>query len=83
MCLVNRRVVHFLLDGRRIAREGEEVLSDGNGVGTVVSGGFSPMLQHPIGSALVSSSALEEELFVSLRDTRVKLEVKKPPLHLG
>lgn len=80
---VSRRIVHFLLDGRRIAREGEEVLSDGNGVGKVTSGGFSPMLQHPIGSALVSSSALEEELFVSLRDTRVKLEVKKPPLHLG
>ena len=80
---VSRRIVHFLLDGRRIAREGEKVFSDGKRVGEVVSGGFSPMLHRPIGSALVNSSVPVEELFVSLRDTRVKLEVKKPPLHLG
>jgi len=80
---VARRIVHFLLSGRRIARAGEKVFYAEKEVGRVVSGGFSPMLNRPIGSALVTSSVPAEDLYVSLRDTEVALEVKKPPLHLA
>jgi aminomethyltransferase len=78
---VQRKIVHFSLDGRRIAREGEVVWFDGEEAGRVVSGGFSPMLGRPIGSALVRAESQETGLFVDLRGTRVGLELKKPPLH--
>jgi len=78
---VKRGIVHFLLDGRRIAREGEPIWLDEEQVGHVVSGGFSPMLGCPIGSALVRSDVLQAELFVDLRGARIALEIKKPPLH--
>ncbi len=77
-----RKLVHFTLEGRRIAREGTEVI-DGAGqpVGRVCSGTFSPMTECPIGSARVDSAADTGELYVDFRGTRVRLCVSKPPLH--
>ena len=79
---VPRKLVHFRLEGRRIARQGQEVLgSDGTAVGEVCSGTLSPMTDGPIGSALVASSADESSLAVELRGHLTPLEVAKPPLH--
>ncbi len=78
---VKRKIVHFTLTGRRIAREGEAVWFEQEQIGHVVSGGFSPMMSRPIGSALVRSDLRQAELYVDLRGTHVALEVKKPPLH--
>ncbi len=77
-----RRVVHFTLDGRRIAREGTTV-SDAAGrtVGKVCSGSFSPTIDRPIGSASVESGADIANLFVDLRGNREVLHPAKPPLH--
>lgn len=79
---VPRRVVHFRLEGRRIAREGTPVRDEaGAEVGQVLSGTLSPMLNCPIGSAIVQSGARAGALFVDLRGHQLPLQVAKPPLH--
>lgn len=51
-----RKLVGFeITQGRRVARNGNEVLSNGTKVGTVTSGTFSPTLGKPIGFCFVSS----------------------------
>jgi aminomethyltransferase len=78
-----RRVVFFTLDDRRIARAGMVVTAGGRAVGTVLSGTLSPVLNRPIGSALIERAALEAKvtLSVDLRGTAVTLQVARPPLH--
>ncbi|MGB0408907.1 MAG: glycine cleavage system aminomethyltransferase GcvT [Opitutales bacterium] len=79
---VRRRVIHFKLDGRRIAREGTAVLDDaGSEVGKVLSGTLSPMTGSPIGSALVQVDALASPLAVDLRGHQAALIAARPPLH--
>jgi aminomethyltransferase len=52
-----RQRVGLELSGRRIAREGATVLSNGDAIGEVTSGTFSPTLQKSIAMAYVSASA--------------------------
>ncbi len=79
---LQQRVVHFKLEGRRIAREGTSVVdSAGRPVGRVLSGTLSPMTSAPIGSALVDADVLEQPLFVDLRGNKQALQIAQPPLH--
>jgi aminomethyltransferase len=79
---LKQRVIHFKLEGRRIAREGTPVVDDKDqSVGRVLSGTLSPMTSTPIGSALIAADMLEEPLFVDLRGNKQALQIAKPPLH--
>jgi len=79
---IPRRVLHFKLEGRRIAREGAPVVdASGEAVGQVLSGTMSPILNCPIGSAIVRTEAKDAPLFVDLRGNQLALQVAKPPLH--
>ncbi len=52
--------IGFTLDGRQPVREGARVLDgEGNEVGRVTSGGFSPSLEQPIGMAYVATALAE------------------------
>ncbi|MEO5640821.1 MAG: glycine cleavage system aminomethyltransferase GcvT [Sphingomicrobium sp.] len=52
--------VGFMLEGRQPVREGALVLDgEGNEVGRVTSGGFSPSLERPIGMAYVATALVE------------------------
>jgi aminomethyltransferase len=75
-----RRLIYFTLDDRRIARAETPVLCGDTVVGEVRSGTLSPLLNQPIGSALVQRSATGA-FAVDLRGNRISLQVKKPPLH--
>jgi aminomethyltransferase len=79
---VNLRLVHFTLAGRRIARENAPVF-DGGGrpVGHVCAGSFSPIIDRPVGSALVNAQSDIGALYVDLRGSREMLLVAKAPLH--
>ncbi|MEO0796599.1 MAG: glycine cleavage system aminomethyltransferase GcvT [Verrucomicrobiota bacterium] len=77
-----RKIVFFTLNDRRIARDGAIVYSGEAAVGKVVSGTQSPILNQPIGSALVQSNADESTLEVDIRGKRYPMTAKKPPLHL-
>jgi aminomethyltransferase len=55
-----RRRVGLAIEGRQPVREGAVVIdSDGDEVGQVTSGGFSPMLEAPIGMAYVPAASAE------------------------
>jgi aminomethyltransferase len=55
-----QRRVGFDLDGRQPVREGALVLDDeGNEVGRITSGGFSPSLQRPIAMGYVAAPLVE------------------------
>ena len=51
---ISRRLVGLATDGRRPARAGCAVRSDGAGIGAVTSGNFSPVLGHGIALAFVT-----------------------------
>ena len=59
--------VGFTLEGRQPVREGAKVLDgEGNEVGRVTSGGFSPSLEKPIGMAYVSTALAEAGATITL-----------------
>ncbi|MEE9270300.1 MAG: glycine cleavage system aminomethyltransferase GcvT [Candidatus Krumholzibacteria bacterium] len=54
-----RKLVGFEIEGRRIARQGYVVLGDGDEIGRVTSGGFSPTLRKSLCMALVDRVSAE------------------------
>jgi Glycine cleavage T-protein C-terminal barrel domain len=50
---VTRKLVGFEMQGKRIARHGNQVFIKGSKVGFVTSGGFSPTLKKSIGFCFV------------------------------
>jgi len=79
---VPRKVVFFSLEDRRIARAGTPVFVGDEQVGEVVSGTHSPILEKPIGSALVRCELAEDSVMeVDLRRKRYAMTCLKAPLH--
>jgi len=76
-----KSVRFFIVQDKRIAREGMEILSEEGTVGTVLSGSKSPVLGMPIGSALVDASFTGENAEVDSRGKRLSIRFQKPPLH--
>ena len=74
-----RKIAFFKTGDRRIVRAGTPVLGPAGGVGQVVSGTLSPILNEAIGSALLSADALAQPLAVDIRGTRINLQLVKPP----
>jgi len=76
-----RKWVGLRLDGRLPAREGAEVFSGTDRIGTVTSGGFSPTLGAPIAMAYLASShtAPGTALEVDVRGKRLSATVSPTP----
>jgi aminomethyltransferase len=73
-------VVMFSLADRRIARQGAIVFAGDTAVGEVLSGTLSPVLNKPIGTALVAAGFTgSSELTVDIRGTRLPLQVSVEP----
>jgi len=73
-------VVMFSLDDRRIARQGAIVFAGDTAVGEVLSGTLSPVLNKPIGTALVAAGFTgSSELTVDIRGTRLPLHISVEP----
>jgi aminomethyltransferase len=73
-----RRFVGLLLTGRGILREHQQVLSGGEPMGEITSGGFAPTLQRSIALARVAPD-VGDECEVDIRGKRVPARVVKPP----
>ena len=77
---VHRRLRGLRVEGRRPPREGQAVLRDGEIVGEVTSGNFSPMLETGIALAFVPPDAdIGDELAVDMRGTPTPATVVKLP----
>jgi aminomethyltransferase len=77
-----RRRVGLLPEGRAPVREGAVISdSDGNEIGKVTSGGFSPTLERPIAMGYVASAFVEvgTEVQVNLRGREVAARVAAMP----
>lgn len=81
---VSRKLVGFEMTERGIPRHGYELVdASGNKVGVVTSGTQSPSLQKAIGMGYVSMPFTAEgsELYVLIRDNKVKAKVVKLPFY--
>ena len=79
---IPRRTIFYVLNDKRIARPGAEVFAGDELVGEVVSGTKSPVINQPIGSALIKTAFVSSEnLEVDLRGKRYGLTAVKTPIH--
>ena len=77
-----RKVVGLEMVGRGIARDGYPVKKDGNVVGYVTSGSYSPSLKKNLGLALVSMDvAVDDKIAVEIRGKDVEAVVVKTPFY--
>ncbi|MBO0769112.1 MAG: glycine cleavage system protein T, partial [Solirubrobacterales bacterium] len=74
-----QKLVPFLIEGRGIARQGDEV----KGGGVVTSGSFSPSLERGVGLAYVSAEQAEAgtPFQINVRGTLRDAVVAKKPLY--
>ena len=77
---IARRLRGLTTEGRRPAREGSVVLRDGQAIGAVTSGNFSPELGHGIALALIDPAIeIGDRLTVDVRGTVLEATVVKLP----
>jgi aminomethyltransferase len=79
---VKRKLVGFEMIDRGIPRHDYEIIDEaGNNIGKVTSGTQSPSLQKAIGMGYVKTEFAKEgtEIFISIRDNKIKAKVVKPP----
>lgn len=79
---LKRKLVGFEMIDRGIPRHDYPIVdAEGNHIGRVTSGTQSPTLQKAIGMGYVDSAFAKEgtEIFISIRDNKVKAQVVKPP----
>jgi len=79
---LKRKLVGFEMIDRGIPRHDYEIVdADGNNIGRVTSGTQSPSLQKAIGMGYVDNAFAKEgsEIFISIRDNKIKAQVVKPP----
>lgn len=80
---LNEKRIGLTLEGRRVPREGHKVLADGEPVGRVTSGTFSPTLEYPIAMAYVPPkyAAPGHSLAIDVRGNLLAATVVKLPFY--
>jgi len=74
--------IGLLLDGRQPAREGAQISTlDGQVIGNVTSGGFSPVLQRPIAMGYVKAAQAnnDADLTITVRGKALPARVAPMP----
>ncbi|MGQ9855124.1 MAG: glycine cleavage system aminomethyltransferase GcvT [Fervidobacterium sp.] len=81
---LKRRLRGLTLDTKLVPRHNMEVYKDGNKIGYVTSGTFSPTLNKPIAFALIDAGIkLGDTVQVLIRDKYVDATVVKTPFYRG
>lgn len=83
---VERKLVGFELVERGIPRQHYQIVdAEGNVIGEVTSGTQSPSLNKAIGMGYVktSFSKVDSEIYILIRDKKVKAKVVKMPFYKG
>lgn len=83
---VKKKLVGFEMIDRGIPRHDYLIVdAEGNQIGTVTSGTQSPSLQKAIGMGYVASEFAKEntDIYISIRDQKVKARIVKYPFYKG
>ena len=76
----SRRLVGIATEGRRPPRTGNPIVCNGEEIGHVTSGNFSPMLQHGIAMGFISADlAIGNAVTVDIRGSEVPARLVKLP----
>lgn len=81
---VSRKLVGFEMIDRGIPRHDYEIVdAEGNNIGVVTSGTQAPSLGKAIGMGYVTTefAAIDSEIFILIRDKKVKAQVVKMPFY--
>ncbi len=80
---IKRRLVAFQMEKKAIPRHGYKILRDGNPIGEVTSGTFSPVLQAGIGLGYVTTGNHEvgTNLIIDIRGRDQSAQIMKPPFY--
>jgi aminomethyltransferase len=80
---ITRKLVGFEMTERGVPRHDMEIVKDGETVGKVTSGNFSPILQKGIGLGAVPLALCDEGtvLDINIRGKHVAAKVAKPPFY--
>lgn len=78
---LKRKLVGFIVDGKMVARHGQDVYKNGVKIGHVASGAPSPMLGKNIGLAYVTTEYSKNgtEIEIDVRGNKIKAVVTKTP----
>ncbi len=79
---VNRKLVAFKAEGRRVPRQGYTIEDEsGKGIGKVTSGSLSPTLEIPIGMGYVAKEMTKvgTKIWISVGRKRLEAEIVKAP----
>ena len=81
---IQKKLVGFVMDDRRVPRHGYEILdNDENVIGHVTSGTLSPCLEKPIGMGYVpkTKAVLGEKVMISFGRKSLTAEIVKVPFY--
>lgn len=80
---IKRKLIGFQMKGREIARTGYTITRDGQAVGTVTSGGYSPTININIGLGYVpiELTAVGTEIDIAVRDKVAGATVVRKPFY--
>ena len=81
---VTRKLIGFELLERGIPRHDYEIVdADGNNIGIVTSGTMAPSLGKGIGLGYVKTefTAVDTEIYIQIRNNKVKAKIVKPPFY--
>lgn len=79
-----KRLVGFELIDRGIPRQGYKIEdAEGNEIGVVTSGTMAPSLKKAVGLGYVKTGhhRKETEIYISIRDKKIKAQVVRPPFY--
>ncbi|MDZ7724290.1 MAG: glycine cleavage system aminomethyltransferase GcvT [candidate division KSB1 bacterium] len=80
---ITRKLVAFECKGKAFPRPGYDIIKDGDTVGSVTSGTFSPMLKKGIGMGYVPAEYAKAgtPLSIKIRNNLTDAEIIKPPFY--
>jgi len=78
---VKRKLMGFEVEGRMIPRHGYEIKKDGESVGHVTSGAYSPILKSNIGLGYINlpHASIDEEIEIESRGRTIPAKIVKTP----
>jgi aminomethyltransferase len=72
--------IGYVIAGRGIPRQGNEIMLDNNTIGETTSGGYSPTIKKGIGLALVKrETAKDAAITVQIRNKQIPATITRPP----